>query len=63
MPGHQHYLLGTVVQPYGKIGAVLFLSGERYYHLIDEHGNVAMMPAQMIEQMYRKPLRVRVTRG
>lgn len=44
--------IGTVVEPYGKIGAILFLSGERYYHLIDDDGCVSMMPAEMIEAMH-----------
>jgi hypothetical protein len=38
-----------VVKPYGKIGAVGLLQGERYYWLIDKHGTVSMMPADVIE--------------
>ncbi len=41
--------LGTVVKPWGKVSAVGFTGGERYYWLIDEHGTVSMMPASLIE--------------
>jgi hypothetical protein len=41
--------LGTVVKPYGKIGAVMFTGGERYYMLTSKDGDVAMMPWFVIE--------------
>ena len=44
MPGTDS---GTV---YGKVGAVVLISGERYYMLIDKNGDVALMPASVIEK-------------
>lgn len=46
--------LGTIVEPFGRVAAVLSLGGERYYHLIDRHGNVSKMPAVDIERMARE---------
>jgi len=42
--------LGTVVKPYGKVSAVGFISGERYYWFVDKYGSVAMMPASAVER-------------
>jgi len=46
-------MIGTVVRPYGKIAMVGFgpTIGERYYWLVDRRGGIAMMPADMIEQI------------
>lgn len=44
--------LGTVVKPYGKVGAVMFTGGERYYMLTDKHGTVSLMPWFTIENHY-----------
>ena len=41
--------LGTVVPPYGKIGAILLTGGERYY-LLSEGRSVAMIPDFIIEE-------------
>ena len=42
--------LGEIVKPWGKIAAVGFLNGERYYWLIDlEDESVSMMPADVVE--------------
>ena len=41
--------LGTVVNPYGKIVAVAWITGERYYFLIAKNKSVAMMPACSLE--------------
>lgn len=41
--------LGTVVKPYGKIGAVMFTGGERYYMLTNGNGDTALMPWFVIE--------------
>ena len=41
--------LGTFVKPYGKIAAISFRDGERYYILVDKRGGVALMPADVIE--------------
>lgn len=46
--------LGTYVHPYGKVGAVAFLGGERYYFLSEGNG-VSMIPAFMLEPMARDP--------
>ncbi len=34
---------------WGKIASVAILSGERYYFMVDKHGEVAMMPAMVVE--------------
>lgn len=41
--------LGTVVEPYGRVGAVGTIEGERYYWFVDDEDCVAMMPAFVIE--------------
>lgn len=41
--------LGERVEPYGTVEAIGLLSGERYYWLIDKHGVVSMMPADVVE--------------
>ena len=35
--------------PWGAVSAVGMIQGERYYWLVDEHGDVAMMPACVVE--------------
>jgi hypothetical protein len=40
--------LGTKTR-WGKIAAVGFIGGERYYWMIDRYGTVAMMPADAVE--------------
>lgn len=45
---------GTTVKPYGRIEAVSFRDGERYYMLLDGPRNVSLMPAGMIEDMWRE---------
>jgi hypothetical protein len=42
--------LGAVIKPYGKIAAVGLTGGERYYWMIGKHGDVVMMPADVIEK-------------
>lgn len=47
--------IGAIVNPYGSVEAVLSTNGvprERYYHVIDEHGTVSMIPAVDIERIY-----------
>ncbi len=45
--------LGTYIKPYGEIGMVGSISGERYYWFVDKKDDaVAMMPASVIEPMY-----------
>lgn len=36
--------------PWGPIGAVGVVGGERYYWMIDKHGVVSMMPACVVEE-------------
>lgn len=43
--------LGTKVPPYGKVAAVHHDGTERFYHLLDASGAVAVMPADVIEKM------------
>lgn len=40
--------LGTPVKPWGKIIAVGWY-GERYYWLENDHGDISMMPARVVE--------------
>jgi hypothetical protein len=47
--------IGTKVKPYGRIDAVGFIRGERYYWL-SEGNSIAMMPAELIEPMARQQL-------
>ncbi len=35
---------------FGKVAMMGFISGERYYWMIDKHGTVSMMPAIIIEK-------------
>lgn len=50
MASNRRVLLpGKTVQPWGKIGAVMLTGGERYYMLIDRHGVVSLMPADVVE--------------
>lgn len=41
-------LLGTKTK-WGRIGAVLFKDGERYYMMVGRYGDVALMPASVVE--------------
>jgi hypothetical protein len=41
--------LGTKVVPFGEVAAVGIREGERYYMLVDRHGDVSLMPASVIE--------------
>ena len=43
--------IGTIVKPYGTIEAIGLLGCERYYWMVDKRGDVAMMPASVIETM------------
>lgn len=43
-------LIGTTVEPYGKIQGYRTADGERYYFLAAEDGSVAFMPALVIER-------------
>lgn len=46
--------LGTKIRPYGTIGAVGSIQGERYYWLTSPDGRcVSMMPADVIEPLHR----------
>jgi hypothetical protein len=42
--------LGTFVMPWGKVAAVGFIEGERYYWLTSHDGDVSMMPADVVEE-------------
>lgn len=41
--------IGTYVEPYGKVAAVLTTGGERYYMLESDDGVVYLMPADVVE--------------
>ena len=40
--------LGDVIEPYGKLGMIQTIDGERYYFFEDKHGSVAMIDAWSI---------------
>lgn len=41
--------LGMVIEPFGTISAVAYISCERYYFLLNRYGIVSMMPADVVE--------------
>lgn len=47
--------LNTKIKPYGKIGAVGITGGERHYWLVNDNGDVAMMPWFVIEPTVDRP--------
>jgi hypothetical protein len=53
-PARKPRPLGQIVKPWGKIGAIGFVKGERYYFLIDREGSVSMMPADVVERARRQ---------
>lgn len=44
-------LIDTPVPGYGKVSAVGFTLGERYYWITDRAGSVAMLPASVVEPL------------
>jgi hypothetical protein len=45
--------LGTTVRPYGKISAISYRGGERYYMFTRASGkDVSLVPADIIERAY-----------
>jgi hypothetical protein len=44
------YFIGEVVKPYGKVVAILFTGGERYYMFLDKQKTVSLMPAVTVRQ-------------
>lgn len=44
--------LGTAT-PWGKIIAIHFRGGERYYHLLDAKNSASLMPASLVEAELR----------
>ena len=44
--------LGIVTKEWGKIAAIACISGERFYFMVDDNKDVAMMPATLVEDMY-----------
>lgn len=45
--------MGAELEPYGKVGMIGNISGERYYWFTKEN-YVAMMPASLVEPQYFK---------
>lgn len=45
---------GSVVKPYGQVEGVTFTGGERYYFLVGDEKAVALMPAALIEKLYKE---------
>ena len=41
--------LGKWIKPWGKIAAIAFISGERYYFMRGKRGEIAMMPWSVVE--------------
>jgi hypothetical protein len=42
------------IEPYGRIKAIGFIGGERYYWLIDKSATVSMLPASFLEKFTSK---------
>jgi hypothetical protein len=53
-PARKPRRIGEIVLPFGVIGAVGCIQGERYYWLVDKHGSVSMMPADVVEGARRQ---------
>jgi hypothetical protein len=45
--------MDAILEPYGKVGMIGSLSGERYYWFIQTDKSVSMMPASVVEPIYR----------
>ena len=43
--------LDTEVPPYGKVAAVGFKDGERFYMFVDEGGGVTLMPGDLMREL------------
>lgn len=43
--------LGTKIEPYGEVGAVIYVGGERCYMLINKKECVSVLPASLIERL------------
>lgn len=41
--------IGDIVEPWGKVEAIQWDYGERYYFLVNENGDVAYLPASVVE--------------
>ena len=46
--------IGEWVDGYGEVQMVGFTGGERYYWLVNSDGAVSMMPATLIEPLYKE---------
>lgn len=57
IPDNPPLKLNTKTQ-WGVIKAILLTGGERYYHMIDKYGGVAMMPAAVVEPTIKDKKRV-----
>lgn len=55
--------LGTQVEPWGTVGAVMTNGGERYYMLTDRYGVVSLMPATDVERNAESELDSHLTEG
>jgi hypothetical protein len=44
--------LGSIVQPWGEVGAVGCITGERYYWMVSWRG-VSMIPAYVVEEQWQ----------
>ena len=40
--------IGDSIKPWGKISAIVFTSGERYYMFIDKFNTVSLIPAKIV---------------
>lgn len=43
--------LGSIVNPWGKVAAVVLTGGERYYMLIRDNNSVSFLPWQVVENV------------
>jgi hypothetical protein len=44
--------MDAILEPYGKVGMIGSLSGERYYWFTQKDKSVSMMPASVVEPMF-----------
>jgi hypothetical protein len=50
----QHFI-GDTIKPWGKIAAILWTGGERYYMFLDGHKTVSLIPAIAFGEETRAP--------
>ena len=44
-------VIGKEYEPYGTLSMIRTIDGERYYWFVDEDGSIAMLPADIFEEV------------